>query len=81
MARQAVQLFVHVQPLKQQRQLLFEPIAVHVDLQLGEALIQPRANAGMYLGKPCAHVRDQRFQRRAARLEKLPQSSTLACAR
>src|SRR5205085_9661798 len=80
-AREALELLVHVEPLQQQRQLLLEPLRVDARGQLGEPLLEARAHARLQLRQPCAHLRHQRLESGAALLEQLAQPRPFARAR
>ena len=71
MRAKAIELFMNVEPLQQQRELLLQAILIHLCLQLREALLQLGAHAGLYLGQAPADHRDKAVETLAALIQHL----------
>ena len=81
MPAQAVDFLVHVQPLRQDREFLLQPVLVHVGDQLRDALQQPRAHARPHLGQPIGDASREFDQPGAALLQGIAQPAALAVAK
>ena len=81
MAAQAVEFLVDVEPLRQDREFLFEPFVVDVAHQLCDALQQFRAHAPPHLRQPIHDECGEFNQPGAALLQRVAQPCSLAVAR
>ena len=76
--REAIELFVDVEPLHKDYQLLLETFLVDVGFEFGEPLIESGADSRLHLGKPGTNVGHQRLESVATLLEQLAQPLSLA---
>src|SRR5215472_1997412 len=70
-AGEALELFVDVEALQQQRQLLLDALVIDGRGELGETLLEPGAGARLHLGHPRAHRGDECLEPATALLEEL----------
>src|SRR3569833_968127 len=71
---QAFELLIDIQSLQHQRQLLLQPVAIQIDLQFGEPLVELEADARLNFGQAAAYLRHQGLHRSATLLQQLAQS-------
>src|SRR5262249_32321536 len=71
MSGETIELLVDIEALEQDGQLLLEALLINVGFQLGQTLIQPRANLRVHLRKTGTDVRHQRLESIATLLQQL----------